>query len=158
MTPSDIARFWSKVDQTGECWLWTAAVDRDGYGRLKVARRWRSAHRLSVFIATGEEPPRNLHVCHRCDTPACVNPAHLFLGDHQMNMRDMVSKGRSTSGAQHAAAVLTAHDVELIRRLSALEVKQRVIAAAFGISTSNVAHIVTGRTWTDANPSSPVAA
>jgi hypothetical protein len=30
------ARFWRKVDRSGDCWLWTAGVDRRGYGRFNV--------------------------------------------------------------------------------------------------------------------------
>lgn len=26
-------RFWSKVNKTLSCWIWTARVDKDGYGK-----------------------------------------------------------------------------------------------------------------------------
>lgn len=37
-------------------------------------------------------------VLHRCDTPACVNPDHLFLGTRADKAREMHSQGVSLSG------------------------------------------------------------
>lgn len=76
------------------CWLWTAGVGIGGYGRLWCgAGLTRYAHRFSYELAFGPVPS-GMFVCHRCDTPACVNPDHLFLGTHRDNMRDMQQKGR----------------------------------------------------------------
>jgi hypothetical protein len=90
-------RFWAKVDKTGECWLWTAAVNSSGYGRLQVGGRGgpgvELAHRFSWKLATGIDPGP-LCVLHVCDNPPCVNPDHLVLGTQSANIRDMVGKGR----------------------------------------------------------------
>lgn len=89
-------RFWEKVDKTAEdgCWLWTGAKNRYGYGRIGLYREQpRAAHRVVWFLTHGEWP--SLHVCHSCDTPACVNPAHLWLGDARANNLDAIAKGRS---------------------------------------------------------------
>lgn len=55
---------------------------------------WPKAHRTAWFLAWGEWPPPDKMLCHTCDNPACVNVAHLFLGDQFDNMRDKTSKGR----------------------------------------------------------------
>lgn len=92
-----IERFISREPNTG-CWLWTGGVDLLGYGRIKMRhglRQYRSeyAHRI-VFAHYRGAIAQGLSLCHRCDTPACVNPDHLFLGTQADNMRDMWAKGR----------------------------------------------------------------
>ena len=87
-------RFWAKVDKTGECWLWTGA-NVGGYGHINIGGRMVRSHRLSYEWANGPIP-KGLVVCHRCDTPACVNPAHLFAGSQRDNHKDCYVKGRRT--------------------------------------------------------------
>lgn len=73
------------------CWLWLGFTDDLGYGRLRTTTAHRAAYRLLIAPI-----PKGLHVLHRCDTRCCINPAHLFLGTHQDNMRDMAEKGRAS--------------------------------------------------------------
>ena len=78
----------------GPCWLWVGPHDRDGYGSAPRTGGEVRAHRVSWVLAHGPIPPGRW-VLHACDVPACVNPAHLFLGDHTINMRDRSAKGRT---------------------------------------------------------------
>jgi hypothetical protein len=75
------------------CWLWLRKVDRDGYGRIWTGSREIGAHKWSFIRTFGEIDP-SLQVLHRCDTPSCVNPQHLFLGTISVNLQDASAKGR----------------------------------------------------------------
>src|SRR5690349_1664683 len=71
-TDADLARFWSKVDTSSDCWLWTGSQLPKGYGLFSLGRRSRFyAHRFAFSLRYGPLPG-NQNVCHVCDTPGCV--------------------------------------------------------------------------------------
>lgn len=155
------ARFWSKISPDGECWIWNAAKFRDGYGMYQVNRKAMRVHRYVYRMLVGSIPDGML-VCHSCDRPACVNPAHLFLGTPAMNSSDMVRKGRQASGARNARALypertargeraglskLRTEQVLEIRARLAQGMTRRLIALQFGVSTPAIDGIAQRRTW-----------
>lgn len=99
-------RFLSFTTKTTSCWLWNGNLDKDGYGRIFVAGRGKvRAHRIA-FELYKHKIPKKLLVCHKCDNPRCVRPAHLWLGTHVDNMQDMISKGRHGSNKKRRSARL----------------------------------------------------
>lgn len=101
-------RFWSRVNKTSTCWLWTMGTDKDGYGKISSGKRQNRkhmrAHRVSYELYKGAVPD-GMFVCHTCDNPSCVNPEHLFLGTAFDNNRDTINKGRrkNPKGVNHWA-------------------------------------------------------
>jgi hypothetical protein len=90
-------RFWEKVKKTDGCWIWIGSRVSEGYGLFMVNGKRRTAHRFSWEFHNGEIP-QGINVLHRCDNPPCVNPEHLFLGDQEDNIRDMMGKRRDRFG------------------------------------------------------------
>ena len=82
------------IKQKNGCHIWTGYINPAGYGRLRVNGKLIMAHRLAVILAGRKIPPGYL-VCHHCDSSACCNVDHLFIGTDADNMRDMAQKGRS---------------------------------------------------------------
>lgn len=139
--------FWQRVDQSGECWLWTGAIDaKTGYGRLRYQGRQVTAHRLACELAIGPVPKR-LYVCHSCDNRPCCRPSHLWLGTYADNMRDAFDKGRIQRGDAHGNARLRPAAVLLIRALTDRGVAGTVIALRFGIAPNTVCGITSRRNW-----------
>ncbi len=100
-------RFWAKVDKADPsgCWVWLANRNNKGYGLFRPGGTAPKAltHRLSFAEVYGPIPLGRL-VLHSCDNPACVNPAHLRLGDHKANVADMDQRARRVSSARKGGA------------------------------------------------------
>lgn len=138
------------VEPTG-CWIWTGGSRLNGKG-VPYPRHWSDsgksvgAHRFSFELHNGPIP-KGMYVCHRCDTPMCVNPEHLFIGTHRDNMRDMVEKSRSFIGRgqdKKGRAKLTNAQAKLIREATESYAKT---AEAFGVSASTIGRIKRGESY-----------
>lgn len=144
-------RFWPKVQKTKGCWLWTGSLVH-GYGQINPGGRGGQplrAHRVSYEMAHGPIP-KGLYVCHHCDNPACVNPAHLFLGTARTNAHDRDNKGRCRSRSLPGntnGRRLTQEEVNSIRQAAARGIPQRTIAMQHRCTQGNVSFIVRGATW-----------
>jgi hypothetical protein len=131
------------VSESG-CWICTShSKDAFGYPRKQINGKRQNIHR--IFYEKYKGPiPQGLYVLHTCDTPACINPNHLFLGTHDDNMQDMVKKRRSTCGEKHPNVKLTEAQVLEIRSMSGT---QQEIADEYGISHQNVSRIKNYHRW-----------
>lgn len=133
----------SRVDyepNTG-CWLWNSTLRKDGYGQVTIKRKTYSTHRLSYSIFKGD--PDGMFVCHYCDQPSCVNPDHLFLGTHQENMDDMVSKKRGSTRKK-----LTVEQVIFVKSST---LKHSELAKILNVTAPNILAIRKGISWKNIN-------
>ena len=159
MSDTFLGRFFSKINYTDTCWLWKGYVMSNGYGSVAKgsSRRKESrtilAHRASWIVHFGPIP-EGMFVCHECDIGRCVNPAHLWLGNHQQNMDDMMRKGREAhnigmfSGERSYKAKLTWDQVIEIRRdYIPYKMSAPMLAKRYGVVQSVISSIIHYKTW-----------
>lgn len=127
-----------KLDIRGsdECWKWNGATNKKGYGLLAAKEIGEQlSHRVSYIVHVGEIP-KGMCVLHRCDNPCCCNPKHLFLGDINDNVQDMILKGRDRSFGRKRS--LSDDDVRMIRDRNN---SASMLMVKFGISSSMISLI-----------------
>lgn len=148
MTPV-LGKFIARTKRVGSCWIWQGAIgnksslSKKGYGNLKYRGRYYRAHRLFYILHFGNFP-QNKWVLHRCNTPPCVNPKHLYLGTARDNNIDTVRAGHN--GLQK----LNPSKVRRIRQLYRKGVRgfgQLCTARRFGVSETVIQRIIYRKTW-----------
>lgn len=146
-----LERFWSYVakGESDACWMWRGKEKRYG----KLFRKAQDggpilAHRFSYELHHGPIPD-GMFVCHRCDTPKCVNPAHLFLGTPQDNMDDMHAKGRARPGAARGENKPQAKLTEAkVRELRARKGQSATaLSKEYGVTTRTIYQIWNREIW-----------
>jgi hypothetical protein len=132
-------RFWSCVDvrREDECWLWRGATSSSKYEKFTLYGRRFKAHRVAYAIINGGVPEHGI-ICHTCDTPACVNPRHLFCGTSRDNILDRERKGRGNKSA------FTRADVEAMRTLREAGAWYWLIGERYGVSAVHVRLLLLG--------------
>jgi HNH endonuclease/NUMOD3 motif len=84
------------------CWIWTLYCSPGGYGESSLILGEYRMHRAAYRAFKGDIP-KGLYILHKCDTPPCINPDHLFPGTHQDNAADRQRKGRTAQGENHGS-------------------------------------------------------
>jgi len=140
-----LKRFETKIERLPECgcWIWTGATDSNGYGSFRGKNGTQPAHRAVYEFYIGSIP-EDLNLCHRCDTPSCVNPYHMFPGTQKDNVQDSMNKKRLWRDGVHKNASVTREDIKDIREDPR---PVRKISHDYNISASEVGRIKRRERW-----------
>jgi hypothetical protein len=154
--------FWSKVDKTGDCWVWQGTKTTRGYGIKIIDHRSFYTHRLVWEVFNGRPIPEGMEICHRCDNPPCCNPEHLFVGTHNDNMQDAINKRRlNNSGENNGRHKLTLTQVKEIKECyihtprggvsHGKKNSQASLANLYDVTRYAIRAIVNGKSWKKEN-------
>lgn len=144
--------FYAHLKHEGDCLVWMAGRNPQGYGRLVVGltsrgnKRMELAHRVAWMLAHPNDNIVERSICHHCDNPPCCRVDHLFAATHADNMRDMADKGRAwvPAGEKHPRAKLREANILEIRASSE---PPRVLARLFGVTVPTICNIRMRRLW-----------
>lgn len=73
------------VKKLGDCWEWTAGLNREGYVNIHRDGRQQRGHRYFYETLVGPIPPK-LDLDHLCRIRKCVNPRHTEPVTRQVNI------------------------------------------------------------------------
>lgn len=119
------------------CWYWVGSISYNGYGRIRFIENGRWKHKKATHVAWllahGSLPRKGLMVCHACDVPCCVRPAHLFVGTAVDNRQDAIRKGR--------VAGLSVEQIEFVWA-NRKKMSQSALAKKVGIVQSSISSLL----------------
>jgi hypothetical protein len=150
--PDRIAdRFWAKVDKSGDCWLWTGYKQKGTAMFLMASpdgvHKPQTAHRTSWILHNGPVP-EGMEVLRTCGNSACVNPAHLALGNRADVGMNRMRLGRTTQGERSASVKLNEEQVrEIRRRVEAGGVSRAELGRDYGVAIQTISDIINRRRW-----------
>jgi predicted transcriptional regulator len=152
----DENRFWSKVETSDDntvCWNVVAMSLTNRYGSFYANNKHIRAHRFSFQLKHNRLIKKNMVICHSCDNPLCVNPAHLSEGTQQENITDMCNKGRYYSGEgikgeKNKLSKLTEkHVLEIRNKYANTTTSYSKLAKEYGISHTTIMRIINRKSW-----------
>jgi hypothetical protein len=151
--------FWAKtIERETGCIEWIGGYRgaKPNYGRVYVNRKSQPAHKVAWILANKATPIDGICVCHKCDNPKCVNPAHLFLGTYSDNVQDMLSKGRddytnNAVGEQNGKHKLTTVQVAEIKVGIFKGLTDITLGKQFNVNYMTIHAIRKGITWKEVN-------
>ena len=150
-----IIRFLRQVNDSPSptgCWTWLGTRDAKGYGTMGISGRTWGAHRLSYALHNGDLPT-GAYICHHCDNPPCVNPAHIYAGTPADNVRNMMSRDRHVAlkGAACGKSKFTIDVIRAIRVDYATGLYRYAdVAEKYGVSQGHISAIIRREVWKDA--------
>lgn len=142
MNAAEALENYEPVPESG-CWLWLGSDDGKGYGRARIDKVEQKMHRFFYAAHVGQIPA-GMFVCHKCDTPACVNPSHLFTGTNADNTRDKHAKGRHAKGAKTWGTFTDEQVKEIVTSHTTL-----ALANKFGVCRRTIQRIRNGTYYRD---------
>lgn len=135
-------RLWNKAERSGACLLWTGA-GAPHYGHMNIDGRFIKTHVIAYALSYGAVPLGKV-VRHSCDTPSCIEPAHLSLGTYLDNTRDMWSRGRANPRRR-----FTLKDFSDIQALYASGLSQYAIAEIYNVRQPAVSRLLSGARYAE---------
>lgn len=138
-------RLYAILDENTQCWEWGGKVTKQGYGIMKINKKYVTMHRYSYQTYIGEIP-KGMLICHRCDNPKCVNPFHLFLGTHADNAQDRVLKNRSNHPVGERCAKAVLKEVEVLE-IAKSDLSITDLSEKYAVSKTTIRSIKHKKSW-----------
>lgn len=142
MKIEDVIEHYDPIPETG-CYIWAGGWITEGYGTIRIDGKQVRVHR-AVYEYFNGKIPDGMIIRHKCDCPSCINPAHLEIGTHKDNMKDMVSRNRQTRGESQHLSKLTKKEVLEIR---ASNLSQRKLAKIYNVHQTLISCVKLRKVW-----------
>jgi hypothetical protein len=158
-------RFWLKVNKTNldGCWLWTGAISPNGYGTIGAGGKYGRtlyAHVVAHELQVGPVPKGKMVLHGVCNNKLCMR--HIYLGDHERNMKDRDERGRTAKGANHGwrknphliprgsrrgGVKLTEEMIPSIRSDYNDMQSYSAVSRKYGVTAATIRYVILGKTW-----------